>query len=152
MKETIGKNNKYSISFRDKSNEDNGRKEQKSDRGRNQRGRGGRNNVNNFSKKGNLIQSTGFLSEGIASAPLNRHRGEGYGGSSRDATADVLQKPKIVNRDLKPDKADLDADKKKLLDLLGDEDELNFDEVESKTSSDDFLPIKIKDRKFIKSS
>lgn len=96
-----------------------------------------------------MIQSTGFLSEGIAAAPLNRQRGEGYGSSSRDAIADILQKPKIVKRDLKPDKADLDADKKKLIDLLGEEDEVNFDEEDSKTSSEDFLPIKIKDRKLI---
>lgn len=96
-----------------------------------------------------MIQSTGFLSEGIAAAPLNRQRGEGYGGSSRDAVAEVLQKPKIVKRNLKPDKADLDAEKKKLSDLLGDEDELNFSGEDSKTSSDDFLPIKIKDRKFL---
>lgn len=89
------------------------------------------------------------MSEGIAAVPLNRQRGEGYGGSSRDAAADVLQKPKIVKRDLKPDKADLDADRKKMMDLLGDEDELNLDEEDSKTSSDGFLPIKIKDREFI---
>lgn len=139
--------------FRDKSNDTDGaRRAERSDRGRNQRGRGGKNNIgNNFNKKGNLIQTVGFLSEGIAAVPLNRKTGDHYGGSSRDSgTAEVLQKPKIIKRDQKPEKADLDAEQKKLSDLLGEGgDELDLDDDDSKTtsSSDDFLPIKIKDRK-----
>lgn len=127
------------------------RKGQKSDRGKSQRGRGGKNNIGSNNRKGNLIQTVGFLSEGIAAAPLNR-RSDHYGGPSRDSgVAEVLQKPKIVKRDHKPEKADLDAEQKKLSDLLGEGDELDLDDDESKTSSsDDFLPIKIKDRKFAK--
>lgn len=96
-----------------------------------------------------MIQSVGFLSEGIAAAPLNRRTEGGFGGSSRDSIAEILQKPKIVRRDTKPEKADLDAEQKKLSALLGDggDDELDLDEDDSKNSSDDFLPIKIKDRK-----
>lgn len=138
--------------FREKANDaDGSRKDQKSERGgRNQRGRGGKNNNANFKKGNNLIQSVGFLSEGIAAAPLNRRSDGGFGGSSRDSVAEVLQKPKIVKRDTKPEKSDLDAEQKKLSALLGDggDDELDLDEDDSKTSSDDFLPIKIKDRKF----
>lgn len=143
----------YNCFFSEKPGDnENSRRDQKSDRGRNQKGRGGKNNnANSFNKKNNLIQTVGFLSEGIAAAPINRRTGEGYGGSSRgDSVAEVLQKPKIVKRDTKPDKADLDAEQKKLTDLLGgdDEDQLNLDDDDSKTSSsDDFLPIKIKDRK-----
>lgn len=91
------------------------------------------------------------MSEGIAAAPLNRKTGEHYGGSSRESgPVEILQKPRIVKRDLKPEKADLDAEQKKLSVLLGEGgDELDLDDDDSKTSSsDDFLPIKIKDRKF----
>jgi hypothetical protein len=100
-----------------------------------------------------LIQTVGFLSEGIAAAPVGRrdHYGGGGGGSSRESQAvEVLQKPRIVNRDQKPQKADLDAEQKTMTDLLGEggDDELDLDDDDSKTSSsDDFLPIKIKDRK-----
>lgn len=138
--------------FREKANDDDGaRRDQKNDRGRNQRGRGGKNNNANFKKGNNLIQTVGFLSEGIAAAPLNRRSEGGFGGSSRDSIAEVLQKPKIIKRDTKPEKADLDAEQKKLSALLGDgEDEIDLDDDDSKTSSsDDFLPIKIKDRKFL---
>jgi hypothetical protein len=103
--------------------------------------------------RGNLIQTVGFLSEGIAAAPPGRRDYHGGGGSSRESHAvEVLQKPRIVNRDQKPQKADLDAERKTMTDLLGEggEDELDLDEEDSKTSSsDDFLPIKIKDRKLI---
>jgi hypothetical protein len=92
-----------------------------------------------------------LFSEGIAAVPVNR-KSDHYGGSSRDTSAaDVLQKPRIVKSDQKPDKVDLDAERKTLTDLLGEggDDELNLDEDESKTSSsDDFLPYKIRDRKF----
>lgn len=43
---------------------------------------------------------------------------------------------------------DLDAEQKALTDLLGEGDEeLNLDEDSKTSSSDDFLPYKIKDRK-----
>lgn len=134
------------------SGDDNSRRDTRSDRGRNQKGRGGKNNnANNFNKKGNLIQTVGFLSEGIAAAPVNRRTGDSYGASSRESNVvDVLQKPRIIKRDTKPDKSDLDAEQKTLIDLLGEDgdDELNLDDDDSKTSSsDDFLPIKIRDRK-----
>lgn len=137
--------------FREKPGENDNRRDQKNDRGKNQRGRGGKNNANSNNKRSNLIQTVGFLSEGIAAVPVNRKAGEHHGGSSREASAaDILQKPKIIKRDQKPDKLDLDAEQKTLNDLLGgdDEDELNMDDEDSKTSSsDDFLPIKIRDRK-----
>lgn len=111
--------------------------------GRNQRGRGGKNNNN---RKSNLVQvGVGLFSEGIAAVPI--HRKTEYGGSSRDTTSvsDVLQKPRIVKNDQKPDRVDLDAEQKTLIDLLGEnDDELNLDDV---TLSDDFLPYKIRDRK-----
>lgn len=131
--------------FRDKLN-DEPRRDQRSDRGRNQRGRGAKvNNANN--KKGNLIQTVGFLSEGIAAAPITRRMGEG--GSSREAAGgEPLQRPRIVKRDQKPDKADLDAEHKKMTELIGDDDELELEDDSKTSSSDDLLPIKIKDRKF----
>lgn len=89
------------------------------------------------------------MSEGIAAAPVTRRAAEHFGGSSRDAAADTLQKPRIVKRDAKPDKVDLDAEQKALSDLLGEggDDELDLDDEDSKnSSSDDILPIKIKDR------
>ena len=89
------------------------------------------------------------MSEGIAAAPVNRSR-DSYGGSSRDSgVVEVLQRPRIMKRE-KPEKADLDAEQKKLSDLLGEgDDELDLDDEDSKTSSsDDFLPIKIKNCKF----
>lgn len=138
--------------YREKSTDGDGssKRDQRSDRGKSARGRGGKNaNANNNNKKGNFIQTVGFLSEGIAAAPINR-RGDSHGGSSKDsAAAEVLQKPRIIKRDTKPDKSDLEAEQKKLTDLLGEggDDELDLDE-DSKTSlTDDFLPIKIKDRK-----
>lgn len=104
--------------------------------------------------RGNFIQTVGFLSEGIAAAPPGRRDHHGGGGSSREShPVEVLQKPRIVNRDQKPQKADLDAERKTMTDLLGEggDDELDLDEEDSKTSSsDDFLPIKIKDRKYNK--
>lgn len=137
---------------RDKVDDNDGsRRDQRNDRGKNAKGRGGKNANANINKKGNFIQTVGFLSEGIAAAPLNR-RGESHGGSSREsAAAEVLQKPRIIKRDTKPDKSDLEAEQKKLTDLLGEgsDDELDLDGEDSKTSStDDFLPIKIKDRKW----
>lgn len=135
--------------FREKINDNDGsRRDQRSDRGKNTRGRGGKNVTANLNKKGNFIQTVGFLSEGIAAAPPNR-RGESHGGSSREsAAAEVLQKPRIVKRDTKPDKSDLEAEQKKLTELLGEgsDDELNLDEDSKPSSTDDFLPIKIKDR------
>lgn len=125
------------------------KKEPKNDRGKGARGRGGKAGTFNNNKKGNIIQTVGFMSEGIAAAPVTRRGGEHYGGSSRDAVADILQKPRIVKRDTKPDKVDLDAERKALTELLGEggEDELDLDDEDSKnSSSDDFLPIKIKDR------
>lgn len=128
------------------------RREQKSDRGgKSARGKG-RSNAN-ANKKNNYIQTAGFLSEGIATVPVNRRTGDHYGGSSRGESnaAEILQKPRIVKRDHKPEKADLDAEQKALSDLLGDEEEekLTLEDEDSKTSSsDDFLPIKIRDRKF----
>lgn len=91
------------------------------------------------------------MSEGIAAAPVTRRAAEHFGGSSRDA-ADSLQKPRIVKRDAKPDKRDLDAEQKALSDLLGGggDDELDLDDEDSKnSSSDDILPIKIQDREFL---
>lgn len=84
--------------------------------------------------------------------PLNR-KSDHYGGSSRgdsSSVADILQKPRIVKRDQKPDKVDLDAEQKTLTDLLGEggDDELNLDDESKTSSSDDFLPYKIRDRKF----
>lgn len=144
----------HSIRFSDKPGDNEStRRDQKNDRGKNQRGRGGKNNNVNFNnKKGNLIQSVGFLSEGIAAAPVNRRSGgESYGGSSRDTgVSEPPLKPKFIKRDQKPDKAELDAEQKTLSELLGDDedDELNVVDDDSKTSSsDDFLPITIKDRK-----
>lgn len=90
----------------------------------------------------------GLFSEGIAAVPLNRK--SEYGGGSRDTSsvADILQKPRIVKRDQKPDKTDLDAEQKTLTDLLGEgDDELNLDDDSKTSSSDDFLPYKIRDRK-----
>lgn len=99
-----------------------------------------------------MIQTLGFLSEGIAVVPVNRRSAESYGGSSRDAGAgEAPQKPKFIKRDQKPDKAEIDADQKTLSGLLGDEDEdeINLHDEDSKTSSsDDFLPINIRNRKF----
>ena len=90
----------------------------------------------------------GLFTEGIASVPTNRK--SEYGGSSRDTgVTEVLQKPRIVKKDQKPDKIDLDAEQKTLTDLLGeDDDELNLDEDTKTSSSDDFLPFKIRDRKY----
>lgn len=136
--------------FREKSNEIDGtQKDHKGGRGgKGPRGRGGRNNNNN-SRNNNLIQTVGFLSEGIAATPVNRRTNDHYGGSSKDSVAEVLQKPRLVKRELKPEKADLDAEAKMISDLLGEgsEEELDLDDDSKTSSSDDFLPIKIKDRK-----
>lgn len=90
----------------------------------------------------------GLFTEGIAAVPI--HRKSEYGGSSRDTgVSEVLQKPRIVKKDQKPDKVDLDAEQKTLTDLLGEDgDELNLDDDTKTSSSDDFLPFKIRDRKY----
>jgi hypothetical protein len=88
----------------------------------------------------------GLFSEGIALAPVNRK--SDFGGSSRDTSAsEILQKPRIVRKDQKPDKVDLDAEQKTLTDLLGDDEEFNLDDDSKTSSSDDFLPYKVRDRK-----
>lgn len=95
-------------------------------------------------KNPNLHQTVGCFSDGF-SGPAT-FRGSRMTSLRDNVVSDVLQKPRIIKRDTKPEKSVLEYERKTLAELLGDEDgDLISDEHGSESSSDDLRPIEIKE-------
>lgn len=114
-------------------------KRDSNNRSRNQRGKDARQN-NSRKVNNNLVQTMGFLSEGIGEA-LQR-KSEYSGGYSKESGSNepMIQKPRLTKRDFKHNKEDLEKEQKTLSNLLEEND---IDDDESKASSDEIVPIKI---------
>lgn len=109
---------------------------------RNRGGRANNNNNNNPRKNPNLHQTVGCFSDGF-SGPAFMRASRDRAANSRDSGPAVeLQKPRIVRRDTKPEKAVLELERKTLEDLLGDE---VVSDEHSNGSSDDLRPIEVKE-------
>jgi DNA-directed RNA polymerase III subunit RPC4 len=118
-----------------KSNEKDAKKDQ-NNRGRNQRGKDAR--PNNKRVNPNLVQTMGFLSEGIGDVAQQKRE---YAGSySKDTSSEVIQKPRLNKREVKHNKEDIEKEQKILSNLL-EEDDIDDDEI--KTPADEIVPIKI---------
>ncbi|KAL7052137.1 hypothetical protein ACKWTF_004782 [Chironomus riparius] len=120
-----------------KSNEKDNKKDQNNRGGRNQRGKDAR--PNNKRVNPNLVQTMGFLSEGISDVAQQKRE---YAGSySKDTGSnEVIQKPRLIKREIKHNKEDLEKEQKILSNLL-EEDDIDDDEI--KMPSDEIVPIKI---------
>lgn len=116
------------------------------------RGRGGKNNNNNHMnprKNPNLHQTVGCFSDGFSGPAMFRGSRERMGNTRENIASEVLQKPRIIKRDTKPEKSVLEHEQRTLAELLGDEnDDLISDEHGSESSSDDLRPIEIKESKY----
>ncbi|KAG5680400.1 hypothetical protein PVAND_009909 [Polypedilum vanderplanki] len=129
------------------SNEKNSFNEPKKDansRTKPQRGNKDGNNKGNKRNAPQLIQTHGFLSEGLAGTPLTQKRygGEYSGASSKDVGVETIVKPRIIKRDPRQMKEELETEQKVLQDFLADDDSEMDEDV--KTQQDDMMPIKIK--------
>ncbi|XP_070501917.1 DNA-directed RNA polymerase III subunit RPC4 [Chironomus tepperi] len=112
-------------------------KDSKRDQSSRGRGRGKDARPNNKRVNPNLVQTMGFLSEGIGD--VAHQKKEYSGGFSRDTGNEVIQKPRLNKREVKHNKEDLEKEQKILSNLL-EEDGMD-DEI--KTPSDEIVPIKI---------
>jgi hypothetical protein len=114
-----------------------------------------RNNKDNKGKRNapQIIQTHGFLSEGIAGVAVQKRFGSGGGGefsggaSSREAGgAEAISRPRIIKRDTRQNKEDLETEQRVLLDFLADDDS---DTDEDNRTGDDIMPVKIKNGQYL---